>query len=91
MRLSRTDLVPMLAIIGGGTVCVLTFGSLVLRSASDDVTAPEPVVISQNGPSILPDGQWIAYQSDESGEPRIYMYMADEPLVSVRGRWRLVA
>ncbi len=45
MRLSRTDLVPMLAIIGGGAFAVLTFGSLLLlRSAPEIVPAPDPVV-----------------------------------------------
>ncbi len=45
MRLSRTDLVPMLAIIGGGAFGVLTFGSfLLLWSPFNDVTAPDPVV-----------------------------------------------
>ena len=43
MRRSRTDLVPMLAIIGGGAIGVLTFGPLVLWSPSDDVLAPGTV------------------------------------------------
>ena len=46
MRLSRTDLVPGLAIIGGAAFGVLTFGSfLLLWSPSDDVPAPDPVVV----------------------------------------------
>ncbi len=41
MTLPRTALVPVLTIVAGGTVGVLlTFGSLALRSASDDVVAP---------------------------------------------------
>ena len=44
MRLSRADLVPMMAIIGGAAFGVLTFGSfLLLWSPSDDVPAPDPV------------------------------------------------
>ena len=34
MRLSRTDLVPVLAIIGGGAVGVATSGALVLSRGS---------------------------------------------------------
>ncbi len=44
MRLSRPDLVPVLAIIGGGAVGVLVSGSLVLGSSPDDVPAPVAVV-----------------------------------------------
>ena len=41
MRLPRTALIPVLTIVAGGAVGVLlTFGSLALRSASDDVAAP---------------------------------------------------
>ncbi len=35
MRLSRTDLVPVLAIICGGALGVLTSGALVLSSRAD--------------------------------------------------------
>ena len=50
MRLSRSDLVPVLAIIAGGAVSVLTSASLVLSSRADHVPvgvvsatlAPEP-------------------------------------------------
>ncbi len=50
MRLSRTDLVPMLTIIAGGAIGFsLSVGilmtSLVLLSRSDDVPAPDPVVV----------------------------------------------
>ena len=49
MRLSRTDLVPVLTIIAGGAVGFsLTAGilmpSLLLLSRSDDLPAPDPVV-----------------------------------------------
>jgi len=45
MRLSRTDLVPVLAIIAGGAVGALTSASLVLLSA-DDGRATDPVVVA---------------------------------------------
>ncbi len=38
MRLPRTDLVPLLAIVAGGIMGGLTFGPLVLWSPPDDVT-----------------------------------------------------
>ena len=44
MRLSRTDLLPVLAIIGGGAVGLATSASLVLSSRSDYVPAPVSVV-----------------------------------------------
>ena len=47
MRLSRTDLVaPVLAIIAGASIGgLLTLSPLVLRTPSDDVPAPDPVVV----------------------------------------------
>ena len=45
MRLSRTDLLPVMAIIGGGVVGVLASGSLVLSSRADYAPAPVPVVV----------------------------------------------
>ena len=44
MRFSRTDLVPVLAIIASGTVGLATAVSLVLRSPPDNVSVPDPVV-----------------------------------------------
>ena len=77
MRFSRTDLVPMLAIIGGGAASVLISGSLLLWSPSDDVPAPghrvAPSMRVPASPAISPDGQWIAFQSHASGEPWIYV------------------
>lgn len=124
MRLSRTDLVPLLAIIAGGIMgASLSFGFL-LSSRSDDVPAASATAVcagigaadplhqrvacaearylaarenddwleeaqrrlerdrmvwqreNQADPRVLmisPNAQWIAYQSDESGEPRIYL------------------
>ena len=43
MRLSRTDVVPMLTIVAGGVVGVLlTFSPLALWSSAEDVPAPVP-------------------------------------------------
>ncbi len=45
MRLSRTDVIPVLVIIAGGLIgASLTLSPLVLWSPSDDVAAPEPEV-----------------------------------------------
>jgi len=59
MRLSRTDLVPVLTIIAGGAVGfslsagILTT-SLVLLSRSDDVPAPNPVVAPPATDNLAP-------------------------------------
>ena len=44
MRFSRTDLIPVLAIIGGGAVSVLASGVLLLGSSPSNVPTPVPVV-----------------------------------------------
>ena len=45
MRLSRTDLLPVLTIIAGGVIgASLSLSPLVLWPPADDVPAPEPVV-----------------------------------------------
>ena len=45
MRLSGTNLVPVLAIIAGGVIgASLSFGTLLLWSPPDDVPTPEPEV-----------------------------------------------
>jgi Tol biopolymer transport system component len=60
--------------------------------------APVPVVTSQFTDwvaSFSPNGRWIAYMSDESGQPEVYVRAVDQPQryrVSVGGgsepRWR---
>ena len=47
MRLFRTELVPVLAIIVGGAVGVFTFGAIVLSASSDDV--PAVTLLDENG------------------------------------------
>ena len=131
MRLSRTDVVPMLTIVAGGVVGVLlTFSPLVLRSPADDVPAAVPAAPSKevsrparpvtarfeptsatwssDGQRVIfwssndgdgrlygvpagggepqpvqisPDGQWIVYQTDESGK-LTYVRMVDGKVVA---------
>ena len=57
MRLSRTDLVPVLAIVAGGAVGLATSASL-LSSRSNDVTVVVPT-------AVVPDGQRISYWSSD--------------------------
>ena len=45
MRLPRTDLVPVLTIIAGGVVGASLSFSFLALSPSDDVPAPDPVVV----------------------------------------------
>ena len=86
MRHSRPDLVPLLAMITGGTLGVLTLSPLAIWVPADDAGDLYSVVTSGGEPQLLfhfsdedptpqisPDGQWIAYRSDEGGEPRIYV------------------
>ena len=61
MRLSRTDVVPVLAIVAGGTVGVLT--SVLVLWAGSDYLSPEPVaapsataVASASQPLVYIDG-----------------------------------
>ena len=56
MRISRTDLIPLLAIVGGGAVGLLTFGPQVLWLPPDDVPAREAARISRSGLPISPTG-----------------------------------
>ena len=58
MRLSRTDLIPVLAIIAGGALGLATSASLVLSSRSDHVPVADQSV-------IVPDGQRISYWSSD--------------------------
>ena len=48
MRLSRTDLLPVMVIIGGGAVGVLASGSLLLSSRAAHVRAPLPFVVQSD-------------------------------------------
>jgi len=55
-----------------------------------------PTRFNQMSPRFSPDGRWIAYQSDESGDPAIYVAMTEgggqkrriSPTSGMRPRWR---
>ncbi len=41
---------------------------------------------SENGPAISPDGRWLAYESNESGRPEVYV----RPFPAIdQGRWQI--
>ena len=83
MRLSRTDVVPMLTIVAGGVVGgLLTFSPLVPWSPADEVAAPVPAwslckevsrparpVTARFEPTWSPDGEQIVFESANS---RVY-------------------
>ena len=75
MRLSRTNLVPVLTIVAGGTIgAFLTISPLVLWSPSDDVPAPDPVVTPF---APAKSATRVALKADRIGVPA----------VSPDGRW----
>jgi serine/threonine protein kinase len=55
-----------------------------------------PTRFSQTNPRFSPDGRWIAYESDETGDPEIYVALTDgagekrriSPAGGRRPRWR---
>ncbi len=63
MRLFRSDLIPVLAIIGGGDVGVLASASQVLRSSPEDVPAPAVVV----APSVTTERAVVGTRGLEKG------------------------
>ena len=81
MRLPRIDLVPMLAIVAGGVMGATLSLRLV---SSDDVPAPNPVVVSSateadrieaDPVENSPDRRWAMYCPDTCGEPWLFMRM----------------
>src|SRR5438045_1736008 len=42
---------------------------------------------TEGGPAFSPDGRWIAYMSDESGRPEIYV----QPYPGPGGKWQISA
>jgi len=68
-----------------------------LRLDGDHKAAPwSPTRFNQVHPRFSPDGRWIAYQSDESGDPAIYVALTDgggqkrrvSPAAGRRPTWR---
>ena len=54
----------------------------------DGDSTPEPIVVepfSQTHPTISPDGQWVAYMSNASGDREIYV----QPFPGLDGRWQI--
>ena len=65
MKFSRTDFVPVLAIICGGAVGVFASASLVLSSPADEVPAPDPVVVPSATVELATDGRRYVIQMDD--------------------------
>ncbi len=40
---------------------------------------------AEGGPDLSPDGRWLAYSSDESGQPEIFV----RPFPEMSGRWQI--
>jgi serine/threonine-protein kinase len=40
---------------------------------------------AEGGPALSPDGRWLAYHSDESGHPEVYV----RPFPDMSGRWQI--
>ena len=79
---------------GYGVIRVLNLTNDLYLAPMDSLGALRPLVVTSDGesaPAISPDGRWLAYASDESGENEIYL----RPLpgegprvqVSVHGGW----
>ncbi len=60
-----------------------------MRVAADGSSAPETLLdtgFSERAPDLSPNGRWIAYQSDESGQSEVYV----RPFPDVDGgRWQI--
>jgi serine/threonine-protein kinase len=54
----------------------------------DSARAPRPFIstaFENFSPSLSPDGRWVAYVSDESGRPEVYV----RPFPGAGGRWQV--
>ncbi len=71
MRLSRSDLFPVLTIVAGGAVGFSLSFSLLLLSRSDDVPAPDPVVV----PPVTAEALRLEKQK---AVERLMLYLARE-------------
>jgi serine/threonine-protein kinase len=63
-------------------------GSDIWVLSDDDSEDSKPVIVSpyqEFNPSFSPDGRWIAYVSDESGQPEIYV----QPFPTTGQKWIL--
>ncbi len=98
MRLSRTDLVPVLAIIAGGAVGLAVSASLVLSTRFEYAAAPVPLDETPVTAELATDGRGYVFRSvDETPQPvfspdgRSIMYWSRDgqpiPALSPDGRW----
>jgi hypothetical protein len=55
----------------------------IYRKAADGTSEEEPLVSTNNG-RFSPDGRWVAYVSNETGSPEIYVRPFPP---SIRGKW----
>ena len=70
--------------------------ALLRLDADSKPVAWTPTRFNQVSPRFSPDGRWIAYQSDESGDPAIYVALTDgagqkrriSPAAGTRPTWR---
>ena len=79
MRLSRTDVVPVLAIIGGGAVGVLASASLLLLSPADGAPAPQVVVSPALTVELSTDTRHYVFRSVDEDSNRF--------VISPDGQW----
>ncbi len=74
---------------GDGQTVLFTSGADLYALALDGERRSTPLLeteFNEIRPSLSPDGQWIAFQSDEEGQPEIYV----RPFPDVQaGRWKV--
>jgi serine/threonine-protein kinase len=71
------------AVLVSSAAAVIFRISLTGEPRSDRLLGPLPVIIT---PEVSPDGRWLAYQSNESGQPEVYV----RPYPNVDGgRWQI--
>jgi len=86
---SQTIVAPYAVTPDGRAVLVsIGAGSDIGTIRSDETSEPTPLVVgpgNQGNPEISPDGRWIAYQSNESGQLQVYV----RPFPDIAGRWQV--
>ena len=78
-----------IALFGGGATSALDIGTLALGGSATQPLKLEPLIESTAAkfdPEISPDGRWIAYASNESGQFQVFV----RPFPNVNeGRWQI--
>ena len=59
MRLSRTDLVPVLTIVAGSAIGMFSFGALVRSAPSNDMPVPTLQLLAEDGANQELTGTWV--------------------------------